>query len=96
MSKTFHYAFAIATLLSLAACASSAKPERLISSVTTGMTEGEVMKRLGPPEHEYADTANDCFQYTLGEDEAVPFAVYFDDQHRVIAAARANCRGRLR
>lgn len=87
---------AAATLLSLAACASSVKPEQVITQVTPGMPQTEVVQRIGPPDREYSYAGNDCFQYALGDNGGTPFAVYFDGQHRVSAAKRGACAGMLR
>ncbi|WP_185218932.1 outer membrane protein assembly factor BamE [Paraburkholderia dinghuensis] len=96
MSKLFRFAAAVAPLLVLAACASSDKePEKLIASVSPGLTQTEVMRHLGPPDHVYDYAGRDCFQYALG-DKNVPLAVYFDDQGRVVSSTREACKGRMR
>lgn len=95
MSKLLRYAAAVAPLLALVACASGDKPEKIIASVTPGLTQTELMQRLGPPDHVSEYNGRDCFQYALG-DKDVPLAVYFDDQGRVASSARAACKGRMR
>jgi hypothetical protein len=95
LSKLFRCAVALAPLLALAACASSEKPEKIIASVTPGLTQTELMQRLGPPDHVTDYAGRDCFQYAIG-DKDVPLAVYFDDQGRVARTERAACKGRMR
>lgn len=95
MSKSIRCAAALAALLALAACASSPKPDRIIASVSPGLTQTELMTRIGPPDRVYDYAGNDCFQYALGDND-VPLAVYFDAQGRVAAYTRAACKGRLR
>jgi hypothetical protein len=84
---------AAAALLSLAACASSVKPEQIITKVTPGMSQTEVVQRIGPPDSQTTNAGNDCFQYSLGDNTGTPFAVYFDGQHRVTGTARGGCTG---
>ncbi|WP_028224782.1 outer membrane protein assembly factor BamE domain-containing protein [Paraburkholderia ferrariae] len=93
MSKLTHCAIAAAILLSLAACASSVKPETIISQVSPGMTQQDVVRRIGPPDSEYGASGNSCFQYALGDNSGTHFAVFFDDQQRVTAAMRGSCPG---
>ncbi|WP_296654679.1 hypothetical protein [Paraburkholderia sp.] len=95
MSKHFSSAAAMAALLALAAC-TGVKPEKVIATVKPGLTQTELMTRIGPPDSQYDDNGHACFQYAIGEDNNVPLAVYFDDQQRVARTERANCRGRLR
>lgn len=95
LSKLFRCAVALAPLLALAACASSDSPEKIIASVTPGLTPTELMQRLGPPDHVTDYAGRDCFQYAIGEKD-VPLAVYFDDQGRVARSERAACKGRMR
>lgn len=95
MSKLIYRTFgpiAAAALLSLAACASSVKPEQIMTKVTPGMSQTEVVQRIGPPDNQTTNAGNDCFQYSLG-DTGTPFAVYFDGQHRVSGTARSVCSG---
>lgn len=98
MSKLTQYTIGtvvVTALLSLAACA-SVKPENVITQVSKGMTQTDVIRHVGPPDREYAYAGNECFQYALGDDSRVPFAVYFDGQHRVAATSRTACPGVLR
>lgn len=95
LSKFVRYMAAVAALLALAACASSPKPDKLIATVTPGLTKTELINRLGPPDGEYEYMGQNCFQYALG-DTNVPLAVYFDAQARVAGTVRAACKGRVR
>lgn len=80
-----------AAALALAACsAPTAKPETVMSTVAPGMTQNDVIKRVGPPDRFYGESGNECFQYALGKYGDVPFAIYFKRQ-TVIATARASC-----
>lgn len=81
-------------LAGLAACAPTIKPDQVISSVQPGMTQTEVYQRIGPPDHGSRANGLDCFQYDLGNDGNVPFAVYFDHTNHVAGTARAACQGR--
>jgi len=85
----------VVSLLALAACASGPKPEKIIASVTPGMSQTDLVQRLGPPDGEYSAGSRTCFQYAIG-DKNVPLAVYLDDQRRVVGTARAACQGRVR
>jgi hypothetical protein len=85
----------IVPFLALAACASGPKPEQIIASVTPGMSQTELVQKIGPPDNEYSAGGRTCFQYAIG-DKNVPLAVYFDDQHRVAGTARGACQGRVR
>jgi hypothetical protein len=96
VSKPTCYAIAAGALLALAACASSVKPDQIITQVTPGMTQLDVVKRVGPPDREYVYAGQNCFQYTLGEYNSVPFAVYFDGEQRVAGTSRERCAGLLR
>jgi hypothetical protein len=99
LSKLFRCAVAVAPLLALAACASTIKPEKVIASVTPGLSQSELMQRLGPPDRQYDDNGLDCFQYVIGDkdkDKDVLLAVHFDDQKRVASTERGACQGRLR
>jgi hypothetical protein len=96
LSKLIYCTLGAAALLSLAACASSVKPEQVIGKVTPGMAQTEVVQRIGPPDREYSDAGNDCFQYALGDSGGTPYAVYFDGQHRVSSTQRGSCAGMLR
>ncbi len=96
MSKLTYCTLAAAALLGLAACASSVKPEQVITKVTPGMAQTEVVQRIGPPDRQYSYAGNDCFQYALGDNGGTPFAVYFDSQRRVSSAQRGSCAGMLR
>ncbi|WP_322009095.1 outer membrane protein assembly factor BamE domain-containing protein [Paraburkholderia sp. J12] len=93
MSKPTLCAIAAAALLGLAACASSVKPESIISQVSRGMTQQEVVRRIGPPDGEYTYAGNNCFQYALGDNNGTRFAVFFDADQRVTSAARGSCPG---
>lgn len=77
--------------LGISACASTIKPESVMSSVRPGMTRDDVVNRIGPPDHLYGSTGNDCFEYSLGDNGQVPFAVYFRGDIAV-TAVHANCR----
>jgi hypothetical protein len=96
LSKPTRYAIAAGALLALAACAPTVKPEQVITQVTPGMSQIDVVKRVGPPDREYVYAGQDCFQYALGNYSSVPFAVYFDGQQRVTATTRERCAGLLR
>ncbi|QGZ61559.1 hypothetical protein [Paraburkholderia acidisoli] len=96
MSKLPLCAFAAAALVSLAACGPTVKPDQVMASVLPGMTENEVYKRIGPPDREYVANGRDCFGYDLGNYGNVPFAVYFDNSHKVAGTVRGECKGRRR
>lgn len=96
MNKLPLCAFAAAALVSLAACGPTVKPEQVIASVLPGMTVNEVYKRIGPPDREYVVNGRNCFGYDLGNYGNVPFAVYFDNSHKVAGTVRGECKGRLR
>jgi osmotically inducible lipoprotein OsmE len=81
-------------MLVLGACG-TVKPDKVIGSVSLGLTRTELMQRIGPPDRQYQYADRDCFQYALGEESQVPLAVYFDSQGRVATADRAICEGRL-
>ncbi len=85
------YATLVAALLGASACTSpTPAPDVTISSITRGMTQTDVIKRIGPPDRMVGENGNECYQYALGKDDDVPFAVYF--KQRVVAATtRANC-----
>lgn len=98
MSKLSLCALAAATLAGLAACAPTIKPDQVIASIHPGMTQGDVYKRIGPPDRGYQTNGLDCFQYDLGKYDLdssrnVPFAVYFDRNNLVAGTARAACQG---
>lgn len=95
MSKSVRNVAAVAALLALAACASSPKPEKIIASVSPGLTQTELMKRIGPPDRVFDYSGTDCFQYALGDND-VPLAVYFDAQGLVTTYTRAACKERMR
>lgn len=61
-----------------------------MSSVMRGMTQTDVIKRIGPPDRMVGENGNECFQYALGKYGDVPFAVYFK-QRDVTATTHANC-----
>jgi len=85
------YATLVAAILGASACTSpTPAPDVTISSITHGMTQNDVIKRIGPPDRMLGENGNECFQYALGNDGDVPFAVYFR-QRAVTATARAKC-----
>jgi hypothetical protein len=96
LSKPIYYTMAAGALLALAACVSSVKPEQVITQVTPGMAQIDVVKRVGPPDREYVYAGQNCFQYALGNYSSVPFAVYFDGQNHVTTTAQGRCAGLLR
>jgi hypothetical protein len=77
--------------LGISACAPTKKPESVMSSVHPGMTRDDVVSRIGPPDHLYGATGKDCFEYLLGDDGHVPFAVYFSG-NIAVTAVHANCK----
>jgi osmotically inducible lipoprotein OsmE len=77
--------------LGISACASTIKPESVMSLVHPGMTRDDVVNRIGPPDHLYGSTGNDCLEYSLGDDGKAPFAVYLRGDIAV-TAVQANCR----
>jgi hypothetical protein len=86
------YPMLIAAAVGVSACMSSPTPapDVTISFIKQGMTQNEVMKRIGPPDRMLGENGNECYQYALGKYGNVPFAVYF--KQRVVAATdRANC-----
>jgi hypothetical protein len=93
VSKLPFWALVAVTLASLGACSQSVKPDQIMASVKPGMTQSEVVERLGPPDSEYQPNGLACFQYLLGGDESVPFAVYFDGDQHVTSTTRAGCQG---
>ncbi|MCG5073798.1 hypothetical protein [Paraburkholderia tagetis] len=85
------YATLVASLLGVSACSSpTPTPDVAMSYVTQGMTQTDVVKRIGPPDRVLGENGNECFQYALGKYGNVPFAVYFK-QRGVAATARAKC-----
>ena len=85
------YATLVATVLAASACTSpTPAPDVTISSITQGMTQNDVIKRIGPPDRVLGENGNECFQYALGKYGNVPFAVYFR-QSDVAATASAKC-----
>ncbi len=83
---------ALAAALGLSACVSSSipAPEVTMSKVTRGMSQNEVIARVGPPDRMRGQNGNECYQYALGKYGDVPFAVYF--RHAaVVASERASC-----
>jgi hypothetical protein len=94
VSKLPLFALAAVALAGLAACSSGPKPEDAIAAIHPGMTQNDVYKRLGPPDRGYQANGLDCFQYTLGNDDGTPFAVYFDENHQVAGTVRGSCQGR--
>jgi hypothetical protein len=96
LNKLFHCTVAAAALLGLAACTSAPKQDKVIAAVAPGLTQIELVERVGPPDSEYEYAGHDCFQYALDDKNSAPLAVYFDDQKRVMSSARAGCKGRMR
>ena len=99
VSKLPFSALVATTLAGVAACGPTIQPDQLAASIRPGMTQGEVYKRMGPPDRGYLTNGLDCFQYDLGKfnlgsSRNVPFSVYFDDSNRVAGTARVACRGR--
>jgi hypothetical protein len=85
------YAMLAAAVFGASACTSpTPSPDVTISYVTEGMTQNDVVKRIGPPDRVLGENGNECFQYALGPYGNVPFAVYFR-QHIVSAKTRAKC-----
>ena len=90
MNKLF-YATLVAAVIGVSACSSpTPAPDVTISSITQGMTQNDVMKRIGPPDRVLGENGNECFQYALGKYGDVPFAVYFK-QRAIAATTRAKC-----
>ena len=86
------YATLVAALLGASACTSpTPAPDVTISSITRGMTQTDVIKRIGPPDRMVGENGNECYQYALGKDDDVPFAVYF--KQRVVAATQGPWYG---
>ncbi|NIE68062.1 hypothetical protein [Burkholderia sp. Ax-1719] len=83
---------ALAAALGLSACVSSSipAPEVTMSKVTRGMSQNDVIARVGPPDRVRGENGNECYQYALGKYGDVPFAVYFQRQ-AVVASERASC-----
>ncbi|CAM2173350.1 Lipoprotein SmpA/OmlA domain-containing protein [Paraburkholderia sacchari] len=85
------YAMLVATVLGASACTSpTPAPDVTMSSVTRGMTQTQVTRRIGPPDRIFGENGNECYQYALGDYGKVPFAVYFK-QRAVSATAHGKC-----
>ncbi|POR49500.1 hypothetical protein B0G62_111169 [Paraburkholderia eburnea] len=76
----------------LSACVSSPTPapEVTMSMVKHGMSQNDVIARVGPPDRMRGENGNECYQYALGKYGDVPFAVYFRYQ-TVVASERGSC-----
>jgi hypothetical protein len=61
-----------------------------MSKVTRGMSQNDVIARVGPPDRVRGENGNECYQYALGKYGTVPFAVYFRRQ-AVVASESGSC-----
>jgi hypothetical protein len=93
VNRTTLYALLTVTPAALAACGPVIRPDALIASIRTGMTQSEVYRQIGPPDREYRASGLDCFQYDLGNNSATLFTVLFDSNHRVAGTTRGMCPG---
>ncbi|WP_322053845.1 hypothetical protein [Paraburkholderia bannensis] len=82
----------LAAAFSLSACISAPlpAPEVTMAKVTRGMSQNDVIARVGPPDRVRGENGNECYQYALGKYGDVPFAVYFRQQ-AVVASERGSC-----
>jgi hypothetical protein len=82
----------LAAAFGMSACISSPvpAPEVTMSKVTRGMSQNDVIARVGPPDRVRGENGNECYQYALGKYGDVPFAVYFHRQ-AVVASERGSC-----
>lgn len=83
---------AILAAFGLSACVSSSipAPEVTMSTVTRGMSQNDVIARVGPPDRVRGENGNECYQYALGKYGNVLFAVYFRQQ-AVVASEQGTC-----
>ncbi|BAN27026.1 hypothetical protein BRPE64_DCDS00900 (plasmid) [Caballeronia insecticola] len=76
-----------------AGCAFHADPDpkEVMSRVRVGMTKDDVVDRLGPPDDNWGPVYSECSEYGFGKTNADRYAIYFNNQRRVIYSEHAAC-----
>jgi hypothetical protein len=72
-------------------CASDPSPADVMARVKPGMTKGEVIDRLGPPDNSWGPWHSQCIEYGFGKYARDRYAVYINNQSRVVYSEHAVC-----
>jgi hypothetical protein len=90
--KLFVIAGAACVLASLHGCMTS-EPNgaAVMTQVKPGMTKDEVVDRLGPPDGNWGPWHSQCIEYGFGRYAKDRYAVYVNNQSRVVLVEHAGC-----
>jgi outer membrane protein assembly factor BamE (lipoprotein component of BamABCDE complex) len=82
----------VACVLSvLFGCASEPVATDVMSRVHVGMTKDDVIDRLGPPDGNWGPWHSQCLEYGFQKYAKDRYALYVNNQERVIYIEHANC-----
>ncbi|BBQ01313.1 hypothetical protein BSFA1_64410 (plasmid) [Burkholderia sp. SFA1] len=84
----------VCAVLGLNGCAAfipDPNPTEFMSRVKIGMTRADVEDRLGPPDGNWGPWHSQCTEYGFGKHGADRYAVYYNNQSRVVFTEHANC-----
>jgi hypothetical protein len=75
----------------LSGCASDPSGPEVMSQVKIGMTKDQVIDRLGPPDGTWGPWHSQCIEYGFARFARDRYAVYINNQSRVIFTEHAAC-----
>ncbi|SAK57877.1 hypothetical protein AWB75_02278 [Caballeronia catudaia] len=93
-SKLFLALALLAVLLGLNGCAAfipDPNPQEYMSRVKIGMTRADVEDNLGPPDGNWGPWHSLCTEYAFGKNGVDRYAVYYNNQNRVVFTEHAGC-----
>jgi osmotically inducible lipoprotein OsmE len=92
--KTCFVAGLVCLLTAVAGCSTvkDPDPKEVMSRVRIGMTNDDVVDRLGPADASWGPEYARCLEYTFGKQGADRYAIYFNNQRRVTYSEHAECK----
>jgi hypothetical protein len=90
MKKVMMASLVAAMAVVVSGCAGT-PPEQTAAQVKQGLTQDQVIVRLGPPDRFMGPIYAQCFEYRLGKTGQYPYSVYFNRDKRAVFANNANC-----
>jgi hypothetical protein len=70
---------------------SNPDPAEVMARVKPGMTKDEMIDRVGPPDGNWGPWHSQCIEYGFGKYAADRYAVYINNQNRVVFSEHARC-----
>ncbi|SAL46544.1 hypothetical protein AWB71_02523 [Caballeronia peredens] len=83
--------FCLFSLLAGCAIHRDPDPKEVMSRVRIGMTKDDIIDRIGPPDDNWGPVYSECSEYGFGKFGADRYAIYFNNQRRVIFSEHAPC-----